>query len=96
MSRIKWSRILMSQIEPIARLKSSQQKPTIQYIARIHFSSIATELDPDAICIKDTFPKVGQVFLSVRTFYREKLSSRTESPRKLCPPDIFSCGQIFL
>ena len=31
MSRIKWSRILMSRIEPIARLKSSRQKPATQY-----------------------------------------------------------------
>ena len=32
MSRIKWSRILISRIEPIARLKSSRQKPAIQYV----------------------------------------------------------------
>ena len=35
MSRIKWSQILMLRIEPIARLKSSRQKPTIQYLKNL-------------------------------------------------------------
>ena len=36
MSRIKWSRILMSRIEPIATLKSSQQKPGICIYVHIY------------------------------------------------------------
>ena len=31
MSRLKWPRILMPRIEPIARLKSSRQKPAVRY-----------------------------------------------------------------
>ena len=46
MSRIKWSRILMSRIEPIARLKSSRQKPAIRYaVVSINNSIPQTNLE---------------------------------------------------